>query len=90
MEKIYKYELEITNLQSVSMPIGANVISANVQNGKLCIWALVDTRNSDKNKSIAVAGTGYEIDFTVSDYDFYFVDTVMMSDILVLHVYAHN
>jgi len=86
--KIFKYELEITDSQVVSMPIGALVISAKEQNGKLCIWALVDTRCSNKDKTIRISGTGHDVDFPIGDYSFYFVDTVVMSNGLVWHVYA--
>lgn len=88
--KIFKYELEITDLQTISTPIGSEVISAKEQNGKLCIWALVDLRCGNIDKPIRIVGTGHDIEFNIGDYSFYFVDTVVMSNGLVWHVYADN
>lgn len=89
MEKIYKYELEIIDFQEFEMPIGAKVISAKEQNGKLCIWAEIDTRNNlTKSKQIAIVGTGNPINFSIGEYSYIFIDTVLMPNGLVWHVYA--
>lgn len=91
MKKIFKYELEITDFQEIEMPIGALVISAKEQNGKLCIWAEVDLRiKTTKSKKIAIVGTGNPVEFSIGVYDYSFVDTVIMSYGLVWHVYVFN
>lgn len=87
--KIFKYELEIKDFQEIDFPVGTNVISVKEQNGKLCIWAEVDVRclNSLRDKSIAIVGTGHDINFQIGDFHYVFIDTVVMSNGLVLHVY---
>lgn len=91
MNKVYKYELEIKDFQEIEMPNGALVLSAKEQNGKLCIWAEVDLRNTTtKPKKIAIVGTGHDINFKIGFYEYSFLDTVVMSYGLVWHVYAFN
>lgn len=86
--KIFKYELEITDEQYVNMPIGAHIISAKEQNGKLCVCAIIDSRYSEKPKLIMMVGTGHDINFAIGEYSLNFVDTVLMSNGLVFHVFA--
>jgi len=86
--KIFKYEIEIKDGQYIDMPAGAQVLSAKEQNGKLCIWCLVDTRCSNKPKQIMIVGTGHDIHFDIGEYSLNFVDTVLMSNSLVFHVFA--
>jgi hypothetical protein len=38
---IWKFELEVTDLQEVVMPSGAEILSVGNQDGKLCLWAMV-------------------------------------------------
>ena len=38
MKKIYKYELEITEIQTVEMPVGAEILCVQFQDEALCLW----------------------------------------------------
>ncbi len=40
--RIWKYTIEIVDLQFIEMPIGAKILTAQMQNGDLQIWAIVD------------------------------------------------
>lgn len=62
MKKIYKYPLLIENKQAVSMPIGAEILTVQLQNGIPCIWALVDTSSPLSDVSVRVYLTGVEVD----------------------------
>lgn len=90
LKKIFKYELDIVGIQNISMPNGAKVISAHLQNGKICIWALVDEMASKKEKQIAIIGAGHKISIPINDFEFYFVGTVVFSSLLTFHVFANN
>lgn len=75
MKKVYKYPIDITDLQSIKMPKDSEILSAQVQ-GKsegLCIWALVDPNPEIKieQRIIKIAGTGHDIRET----DLKFIDT---------------
>lgn len=63
MHLIFKYPLEITDVQRIDMPSGADVLSAQVQNGVLCVWAIFDQRFSQmlERRTFYIVGTGNPI-----------------------------
>lgn len=60
--KIFKYSLTITDEQTVEMPTGASVLSAQMQNGSLCLWAVVNESNPVKKYRVKIVGTGNQFD----------------------------
>lgn len=62
MKTIFKYPTEITDEQIVMMPKDAHALSTQIQNGRLCIWALVDTDNELVERRVRVFGTGNPVD----------------------------
>jgi hypothetical protein len=57
MKTIWKYEIR-TEENVYEMPKGAKILSAQLQGGKICIWALVDTEVEKEIRIIEVFGTG--------------------------------
>lgn len=57
---IWKYPIQVTPNQVVEMPKGARILCVQVQNGTLCLWALVNPALPKEQKFVAVLGTGYE------------------------------
>ena len=55
---IWKFPLAITDRQTVTMPKGAQILSAQMQGTTLCLWALVDPAASRKDRTIEILGTG--------------------------------
>lgn len=55
---IYKYPLEITDRQTIAMPAGAELLSAQMQGRTLCLWALVNPELPNELRTIEVLGTG--------------------------------
>ena len=86
MKTIYKYPLEITDEQTVSMPIGAQVLSAQMQGNNLCIWALVDSDNFNCDRRVRIFGTGNTV---VLDDNWKFVGSVQ-ERIFVWHIFIEN
>ena len=69
MIAVYKYPLRVTARQAVGMPLGAEILSVQTQDGRgpagrsaLCLWALVNTKNPEVGRDICIAGTGQEIE----------------------------
>lgn len=61
-QRIWKYQLEITDDQVISMPTGAEILTVQMQNGKPCLWALVDPNEETKTyRLIQIYGTGNPI-----------------------------
>ena len=61
MSTIWKYPLEITDRQALSLPVGADILSVGNQNGTLMLWALVDPNNGVSARKIHIFGTGHQI-----------------------------
>ena len=61
MKTIYKYELAFVDRQTIDLPVNAWVLSAAMQNGSLCIWAVVDTTAVTVTTPFFVFGTGHPI-----------------------------
>ena len=81
--RIWKYELMLTDTQTVLMPKHAEVLTAQVQNNIICVWAFI----SEENEMVAprrfdIVGTGNPIQDDLGR----FVDTVQMGQ-LVWHIF---
>lgn len=57
---IWKYPLRLTDVQSIEMPLGAEIIAVAEQYGALCLWAWVNDDPDAKQvkRQIAIVGTG--------------------------------
>jgi len=61
--QIWKFPLEITDVQEVEMPSSAQLLSVDVQQGILCLWALVDLDRATKERHVIdIIGTGEPIE----------------------------
>lgn len=61
MNTIWKYILELKDIQDVKMPFGANVLNAQLQDGKITLWAKVQSFNSPEPRRFIINGTGHEL-----------------------------
>lgn len=83
MKVIYKYELDISEVNLIVMPAGAVILTAKILDGEPYIWASVNTENLMISRNIMVKGTGHEIYLGEEGV---FIDTIIM-DTLVWHVF---
>ena len=59
MKTIHKYPIQITDHQTISLPMGAKPLHvARDPNGLPSLWAVVETDNPKEDKDIYVVGTG--------------------------------
>ena len=87
--RIFKYELEVTDEQQLLLPEHARILSVQAQNGRLCMWALVnDGALTNRRRTFRVIGTGH----TVPDNDsLTFLGTVQLrGGALVFHVFEKD
>lgn len=62
MKKIYKFQIELTEYQLLAMPKDAEIISAQSQDGRICLWAIVDTEQDEiVYRHILLVGTGHRV-----------------------------
>lgn len=84
MRTIWKYELEITDFQTLQIPGGAELLCVQVQFGKPCLWALVEPHFDKTPRTIAIRGTGHPFEIPMPVY----VDTFQMNGgMLVFHAF---
>ncbi len=81
--KIWKYKVD--KKADIELPVGAEVLSADTQDGEVYLWILLDDNapRSVKRKFI-VAMTGQEI----AEHNLHFIGTVLLLEgTFVLHVF---
>ena len=62
MSVIYKYPVDLTDDQQISMPVGAQVLTLQMQDRKPTIWALVNPDAPKEIRRFALFGTGHPFD----------------------------
>lgn len=85
MNAIWKFPLEIEGEQVLQMPLGSEILCAQVQEGRLCLWAIVDSEMPRERRTIVIVGTGHPMG-EPADYDY--IGTAQMNGgALVWHVF---
>lgn len=83
--RIWKYPLAVIDCQFLNMPIGAQLLTVQMQNGKPCLWALVDeTATETQRRGITIHGTGNPVP---DDPGRYIATFQMMGGDLVFHAF---
>jgi hypothetical protein len=85
MKTIFKYKLETTGIQTISMPIGAGIVHTALQGENICIWAIVNDGNDLEMRIFHIFGTGHPI----TGGDLKYISTVHVGA-LVFHIFEEN
>lgn len=87
---IWKYPIKITTQQTLSMPIAAQILTAQMQGDQCCLWALVSVSEHSKcsPRLIEVFGTGHEI--TPADNRRYIATVQWEGGALIFHIFERN
>lgn len=82
---IWKFVLEISDIQEIQMPGGADILSVAEQDGRLCLWALVDPGAIRECRKVWIIVTGNPFPEAV---ELHFIGTVPMhGGALIWHVF---
>lgn len=89
MEVIWKFSLQVTDRQTVTMPVGANILSVQDQSGGLQMWAIVNPDAEREQRVIEIVGTGNPMpDVDKEDLARFHIATVQVrGGALVWHVF---
>lgn len=68
MLTIYKYPIQITDTQTLQVPLLGVFMDVQMQELQACLWARVDPEQPLRPRIIRVVGTGHCIDFLIEDY----------------------
>lgn len=85
MESIWKFPLQVVDQQTIAMPVGAKLLTVQVQNDRPCLWALVAAEAVPvEDVDIRTHGTGHRFDAHVYEY----IATYQLNNgALVFHVF---
>ena len=83
MRSVWKFPVAMTDIQSVDMPMGAEILTAQMQGEQCCLWALCEPQNAKRLRTILIHGTGHP----VGDIARYIGSVQMMDNALVFHVF---
>ena len=58
---IWKYPLQATERQTVTMPVGAEILTVQTQHNRASLWAQVDDTQRPIERTIGIYGTGHPL-----------------------------
>lgn len=89
MRKIFKYEIEQTDEQVLSLPKGAKILSIIEQYNKPVIYAIVDPNEKEiDNYNVVTLGTGFDVYFELPRPSYKFLGTLsFMGGNLIFHYF---
>jgi hypothetical protein len=62
MRTIHKYTLALVDgFQQIEVPAGAEFLTVQMQRGKVCVWAIVDTDRLNEIEYFCIVGTGHPL-----------------------------
>lgn len=89
MKTIWKYKLETTDEQQILMPVAAEILTVQIQDGEPHLWVMVDDSTIEKEKRyIEIFGTGNPI---ISNGPRKYIGTYQLrGGALVFHVFEYT
>lgn len=84
MRTIYKQELDIRDIQIITVPFGAKMLYLDKQKDTICVWYECETKNPYEERTIYCFGTGHEIPNIGLRY---IGSTMMLNGEVVFHYY---
>jgi hypothetical protein len=87
-QQIWKFPIQITGTQVITMPYAAKILCVQMQNGVPCLWAMCKMDDGNGDRTIDIFGTGHSImDLFTRTY----IGTVQqMNGALVWHVFERH
>jgi hypothetical protein len=83
-KRIWKYILRLTDKQTLVVPANAEPLSAQVQDGEICVWVLVDLDMPLNDVEFYIYGTGNQLPEFIGNY----ISTCQL-DGFVWHVFVN-
>lgn len=84
---IWKYEIETEGRNVVKMPLGAEILTVQLQLGKPCIWALVEEDEPLVQRWFEVFGTGHHVGYDMGVSRKYIGTYQLREGALIFHVF---
>lgn len=88
-QTIWKFPLLMADMQCVSMPAGAKILTVQTQDNQPCLWALVDPNASTEKRCFEVFGTGHPV-YPDIDHSQYISTFQLNGGALVYHDFEYT
>ena len=89
MRTIYKYQLTVSEEQVISLPNGAEFLSAQIQRDVICLWVLIDPRAiGEQDWTFYIFGTGCFFNNDPDGMDY--VSTLQSNNGNVYHLFVES
>jgi len=85
MRTVYKYPLDLADVQEVRLPRASEILHVGEQDGSLFLWAWVNTSEPRESVTIALCGTGHPAPEPLEAR--HIGSVVMLGDRLVWHFF---
>jgi len=56
--RIWKFPLRLEDVQELEIPRHNEILTCQVQNGGICLWAIVDPKQRTEKRTVRIVGTG--------------------------------
>ena len=88
-KSIWKFQLETTDYQKISMPKNAQILTVQIQNETPCIWAICNADAEKEDREFEILGTGhpYRDDIWMGKEHSYIGTYQLHSGSLVFHLF---
>lgn len=91
IKRIYKYKLEMTDVQEVQLPTGYQILTVQNQSDTPCLWALVDPDElNTESVTIEMYGTGSTISYDMGITREYIATFQIYDGAYVFHVFKYT
>lgn len=84
---IWKFPLVITDLQTVRLRVGAQLLGVYLQHNTPCLWAILDPDAPERDVNIRCRGTGHVFD-DHGGFPHHLGTVVMNAGTLVFHFFS--
>lgn len=76
MKTIHKFPFDVDDRLTILMPIGATILHVACQDGRPCLWALVDTESTPTHfRRFRIFGTGHSIPDDTAEFRLVYLAT---------------
>lgn len=87
VKRIYKYQLEVADEQTIKIPMNAELLSVQTQNEVPCLWALIDPNEVTENRWIEIFGTGNPVNCDFGKERRFLGTFQLMNGALIFHAF---
>lgn len=85
-KRIFKYQLEIDDSQSLLLPKGAEILTVQAQDNNPMLWALVNPDEETEERNFETFGTGHPVGYDMGVERTY-IGTYHVKGDYVFHVF---